>query len=306
MSKSTSPSWMLYALILATALLIVAGVAIWYYWDLSEQRADAITTLQTEITTKNNELAQANTSIETLEGTLANTEEELDETEDNLRSEKKKNDVFEDQIRAITGTVADLDKLSKTDEELLQKYSKVYFLNENYIPSDLEQIDDRYILEGRDVQFFHASALPFLEDLLDDARRDDMDLKITSAYRSFDYQHDLKDDFTTLYGEGANAFSADQGYSEHQLGTTVDLTTPEVGGTYQSFAETEAYEWLLQNAHKHGFTLSYPEGNEFYIFEPWHWRFVGEELAEDLHDDDAHFYDWDQREIDQYLIKIFD
>src|SRR5690606_18737682 len=108
------------------------------------------------------------------------------------------------------------------------------------------------------------------------------------------------------YGSGANAFSADQGFSEHQLGTTVDFTTTGLGGGLQGFGNTPAYQWLVQNAYKYGFVLSYPEDNAYYVFEPWHWRYVGEDLAEDLHDDDQHFYDLPQREIDQYLLHIFD
>src|SRR5690606_38397067 len=98
-----------------------------------------------------------------------------------------------------------------------------------------------------------------------------------------------------------------QGYSEHQLGTTIDFTTEGLGGgLVTSFENTPAFAWLADNAHKFGFTLSYPKGNAYYMYEPWHWRFVGEDLAEDLHEDDAYFYDWDQRKIDTYLIKIFD
>ncbi len=52
--------------------------------------------------------------------------------------------------------------------------------------------------------------------------------------------------------------------------------------------------------------MSYPKSNIYYQYEPWHWRFVGEDLAEDLHDDKKNFYELDQREIDKYLIKIFD
>lgn len=248
--------------------------------------------------------AQANSLR--LETRLSELTEELDDTESDLRRERTKNDTFEDQIRDLSGTVATLDKLSKTDEELLQKYSKVYFLNENYIPSNIKQIDTDYVLDGKGLQFFHGDAMSFLEDMLDEAEDDGIDLKIVSAYRSFDHQQELKGQFTTVYGSGANAFSADQGYSEHQLGTTVDLTTPDVGGTFVSFAQTEAYEWLLDNAYKYGFTLSYPEGNSFYIFEPWHWRFVGRDLARDLQRAGAHFYDWEQRRIDEYLVNIFD
>ena len=213
---------------------------------------------------------------------------------------------FEDQIRDLSGTLGDLDKLAKIDEELLAKYSKVYFLNENYAPEKVDEINDRYVLEGKDDQYFDARAIDFLEDMLRDASRDDIDLKVVSAYRSFDEQSVLKGQFTQAYGSGANTFSADQGYSEHQLGTTVDLTIESVGGTYTSFAQTEAYEWLLDNAYKHGFILSYPEDNGFYVFEPWHWRFVGEDLARDLQRSDDTFYSLDQREIDEYRLEMFD
>lgn len=148
--------------------------------------------------------------------------------------------------------------------------------------------------------------MEFLEDMLDAAKDDGIDLKVLSAYRSFDEQISVKQSHTVVYGSGANTFSADQGYSEHQLGTTVDLTTPEINGAYESFADTDAYQWLQKNAYKYGFILSYPEGNAYYVFEPWHWRFVGVDLARDLHRKGDNFYDWDQRKIDEYLIKIFD
>lgn len=293
-----------------SALLIVMLIATAYFgyqtMNLKKQLAAYTEDSQNTITQKNAELVQAQETITELEDVLSDVEEELEELEDDYRDEKNKNEDFEDQIRAISKTVGTLDKLSKTDEELLQKYSKVYFLNENYIPSDVDKIASKYILPGKDAAFFHGDALPFLEDMIDDAEDDDIDLKVVSAYRSFDHQEALKGQYTTIYGSGANAFSADQGYSEHQLGTTVDLTDPATAGTYTSFAQTEAYRWLLKNAHRYGFTLSYPEGNNFYIFEPWHWRFVGVELATDLYDDKAHFYDWEQRKIDEYLISIFD
>jgi zinc D-Ala-D-Ala carboxypeptidase len=142
--------------------------------------------------------------------------------------------------------------------------------------------------------------------MLDDALEDGHNIRVLSAFRSFDEQAAVKNQHTFVYGSGANAFSADQGYSEHQLGTTVDIVDTATGATSVSFATTNAYAWLQENAHQYGFVLSYPEGNQFYIFEPWHWRFVGRDLASDLHDDNKTFYDLDQRELDAYLVKIFD
>lgn len=255
---------------------------------------------------KNAELTVASTTITELQEELHTIMEELEELADDYKDERNRNEEFEDQIRDLAGTLGDLDKLAKTDEELLAKYSKVYFLNENYTPSRLKQIDDKYVLPGKKDQYFHAQVIEHLEDMLDAAKKDDMDLKIVSAYRSFDEQVDLKGQFTQVYGTGANAFSADQGYSEHQLGTTVDLTTPLIGGAYNSFKDTKEYQWLLENAHAYGFILSYPEGNSFYIFEPWHWRFVGTDLARDLNRKGQDFYSLDQRAINEYLLTFFE
>jgi D-alanyl-D-alanine carboxypeptidase len=286
-------------------LLSTLALAAFLYHQTTELNATvAAVTEQRDIA--QTEVRSLNETIENIQAELVILSEDYEELRDDYREERNKNEEFEDRIDNLAGTLGTLNKLAKTDKELLQKYSKVYFLNENYAPEAIRKIDDEWVLEGKEDQYFHREAMPFLEDLLEDAERDDIDLKVVSAYRSFDEQSQLKGQFTQLYGAGANAFSADQGYSEHQLGTTVDLTIESVGGTYTSFADTEAYEWLLDNAYKHGFVLSYPEGNEFYIFEPWHWRFVGEDLARDLHRDDMNFYDMDQRDIDEYLVSIFD
>jgi D-alanyl-D-alanine carboxypeptidase len=134
-------------------------------------------------------------------------------------------------------------------------------------------------------------------------------LKIISAYRSFGEQATLKAEYKVTYGSGANAFSADQGYSEHQLGTAIDLTTDKDGNAFSNakggFDSTNGYTWMNDNAYKYGFVLSYPKGNAYYQYEPWHWRFVGVALATRLHDNGQHFYDLDQREIDGYLALMF-
>jgi len=252
-------------------------------------------------------LQLATSEVESLEADLGNLKNDLEELLEEYEDELNRNEEFEDQIMDLAGSLDEFEKLSEIDAELLIKYSKVSFLNENYIPSRIKQIDDEYILEGKKDQYFHGDAMRFLERMFDAAERDDIDLKIISAYRSFDEQNELKGQFTEIFGEGANAFSADQGFSEHQLGTTLDITTPEVGGTFESFDQTEAFEWLEENAQNYGFILSYPKGNSFYVYEPWHWRFVGRDLARDLdRDDDTTFYTMDQREINKYLLEIFD
>jgi len=270
--------------------------------SLTSQGAD----LQAHIASSTLRLEEASTTIAALSSKLSLTSDELDELEDDYKAEKNKNDFFEDQIKDITGTVKVLDKLSKTDVELLQKYSKVYFLNEHYIPEKIVPIEKKYLYNEAVTKSIHGQVEPFFSEMIDDALDDGVKIWVSSAYRSFNEQAGLKGAYTQAYGSGANAFSADQGYSEHQLGTTLDFTTEGLGGGLNGFEATAAYTWLQKNAHKYGFTLSYPKNNAYYVFEPWHWRFVGVDLASDLHDDRKFFYDLEQREIDAYLIKIFD
>lgn len=293
-----------FLLILLVLLIASSHAFFWYEANEAEKvRLSQVATIED----KDQQLALKEAVIRELSGLLTMTSEELNQTEDRLRGEKERNDNMANQISDLVGTVSDLDKLSKTDEELLQKYSKVYFLNEHYTPSNLSDVKKVYVYnEDRDYQI-HSEVLPDLEKMLDNAKEDGIDIWVVSAFRSFQSQSQLKGAYTITYGNGANTFSADQGYSEHQLGTTVDLTTTGLsGGLTRSFATTPAFGWLKDNAHKYGFTLSYPENNSFYVYEPWHWRFVGKDLAYDLYNDGKYFYDLPQRDIDKYLLHIFD
>ncbi|MDO8469540.1 MAG: M15 family metallopeptidase [bacterium] len=229
----------------------------------------------------------------------------LDEVRRVLGEEQNKNTLFAEQIRDITGTVGTLQKLAETDPELIKKYSKVYFLNENYIPARLSAIDSRYLYDVKQPQLILSDVLARLHSMFAAAARDGVTLQVVSAYRSFAEQAAVKSGYKVVYGSGANKFSADQGYSEHQLGTAIDITTPD-RAVFSRFETSAAYTWLVDHAHQFGFALSYPKGNAYYQFEPWHWRFVGVKLATVLHDSKKFFYDLDQREIDAYLISLFD
>ncbi len=297
-----------YIGICVVLILLLIGTLTYGYWifkDLKKEYALLENELNSSRNTLTEKEADYSTTLDEMQQKIAISEENGAELLRLYNDEKDRNEEFEDQINRISGTVGKLDKLSKTDPELLIKYSRVFFLNENYKPTKVTEIDPEFLLEKNTTKFIHANVADSLENLLKDARDDEVNLLVASAYRSFDDQMGLKSTYTTNYGTGANLFSADQGYSEHQLGTTVDFTTAELA-QLTGFETTEAYAWLQKNAYKYGFVISYPEENTYYVFEPWHWRFVGEKLAQDLHDDGKFFYDLDQREIDKYLISIFD
>lgn len=222
-----------------------------------------------------------------------------------LQVEKENNDHIVAQIETISSSVGVLEKLSKTDSELLKKYSKVYFLNENYIPQKLTDIDPQYLLQKNKVSKIHTDVWPHLQKMMDDASSTGLSLLVLSAYRSFGEQASLKSNYSVTYGSGANKFSADQGYSEHQLGTTIDFTNIKNGVVLSGFDKTPEYKWLMENAYRYGFIISYPKENRYYIFEPWHWRYVGIDLATRIHNDNTYFYSLDQRNIDSYLVNLF-
>lgn len=277
------------ALMAVTFVLSVSlGLGGYRYFELSQQFG-----------TTSSELASTTAKYYSLA-------EEAAKLQSALKAEQEKNGTFASQISQISQTVGTLDKLAKTDKELLAKYSKVYFLNENYIPRTLADIPSQYRYpEGKTLQI-HADVAPHLAALMEAAITEGIDIRITSAYRSFQAQKSLKSNYAVTYGKGANTFSADQGYSEHQLGTTIDFTTAASKGTLPGFDKTPAYTWLTEHAHEYGFILSYPKGNAYYIYEPWHWRYVGIPLATRLDKDNQHFYDLDQRDIDSYLANLFD
>jgi len=246
----------------------------------------------------------------TFENKIKNLEEVVSGTKSSLtdviQQGQEKSSFLESQFNEITNTVGVLSKLSLTDPELLKKYSKVYFLNEHYVPISLADIPTDFRSTKSTNYQIHSDVLSHIEDMINAGNVDSVAIRVQSAYRSFATQTNLKTAYKVIYGAGANKFSADQGYSEHQLGTAVDLTTIKTNGALEGFDKTPEYKWLLDNAYKYGFIISYPAGNIYYKFEPWHWRFVGVKLAKKIHDDNVSFYNTDQRIIDSYLANIFD
>jgi len=268
--------------------------------ELRSALSETVVAVQNYSSTTQQTLTGLEDRVVALSDTLYNEQKNIEELADNVEG-------FDRTVGRLSGSVETLEKLTTIDEELLQKYSKIYFLNEHYMPEDLEEIDERYehAQAVKDVTV-HAEVHPFLEDLLKAAWDDGINLKVLSGYRSFEDQNILKQHYTVQYGTGANTFSADQGYSEHQLGTTVDFTTTELGNNIEDIDGTKAFEWLEDNAYKYGFVMSYPKDNIYYQYEPWHWRFVGKDLARYLDRKNKSFYDLEQREIDEYITTLFD
>jgi D-alanyl-D-alanine carboxypeptidase len=165
-------------------------------------------------------------------------------------------------------------------------------LPDGYVPPDLVS------LGGRQVR---ALVRPDLTAMIEAAGKDNVELAPISGYRAADEQSLAFETAvwqSVARGESASREEAEQkmaryvappGHSQHQLGTAIDFSNWEINYVLQpTFADTEAGKWLEQNAWQYGFVLSYTrmgEERSGYAYEPWHYRWIGRDLAAVLQHD---------------------
>lgn len=158
-----------------------------------------------------------------------------------------------------------------------------------YVPPDLAVPDVKLRLASSAEQMqFSKSATPALEEMFKAAANDGVMLVFGSGFRSENYQRTLYNQYVAADGQtAADRYSARPGTSEHQTGLSFDATASN-GACHleKCFKDTPEGAWLAKNAHKYGFIIRYVEGKESvtgYDYEPWHMRYVGKELAEEMH-----------------------
>lgn len=178
----------------------------------------------------------------------------------------------------------------KNAEEYLILINTQNPLDKDFVPHDL--IDVVFTRNDRKMQQMRTYAAKSLEALLKEASAHGFDdITVTSGYRDYDYQSYLFeqeiDVFRPTMGDAAvqeaEKHVARPGTSEHQSGLCVDMHNLKAAN--QMFANTEAYKWLYANCAKFGFILRYPNGKEDitgFIFEPWHFRYVGKTHATNI------------------------
>ncbi len=207
--------------------------------------------------------------------------DDAEEEDDTELADETEDDVLTDPDDVLLNGEEEQEyDIIRDGDYLLALVTKETTLKSNYSPGDLRQIPSH--MNPSYEMYLRSEALEHLEKLYQAAEEDGVTLSIRSAYRSYETQKWTFQDYASRHGEEeANRFSARPGQSEHQLGTTVDF-----GGTAYDwspeFANTEQGRWLAENAYKYGFAMSYPEGKEHitgYIFEPWHYRYIGVDEA---------------------------
>ena len=127
------------------------------------------------------------------------------------------------------------------------------------------------------------------------AAADGVTLTVSSAYRSYAIQRQTYQHWVSVNGQQmADQLSARPGYSEHQTGLAVDFSSPEGCRLEECYEDTSAGRWLARNAPEHGFILRFPKGQQAvtgYLFEPWHYRYVGVKTAREYLDSKARTFE---------------
>lgn len=161
-----------------------------------------------------------------------------------------------------------------------------YRLTSAYAPTDLRSTSSAGLNAGQRVRKF---VIADLKAMAMAARKAGARFSVQSAYRSYRTQKSTFAHWVRVQGYArALKESARAGHSEHQLGTTLDLRSYGGSAPWNSadWGKTRAGSWLKANAWRYGFVMSYPRGKTgvtCYIYEPWHYRYVGKSAAKLVH-----------------------
>ena len=166
--------------------------------------------------------------------------------------------------------------------ELLVLVNKQNQLPTGFKQYNLVEMDKKYTAQdGKEYLLASVTYEQYLK-MCEAAEKDGLKIIVVSAYRTEDYQRNLYNKSVNSNGaEYADEYSARPGHSEHQTGLAVDINS-----VYTSFENTNEFKWLQKHAHEFGFILRYPKDKEWitgYAYEPWHYRYVGVDVANAIH-----------------------
>lgn len=163
--------------------------------------------------------------------------------------------------------------------------NKQFALPATYVPSDLTvPVVPLRLNAGEEQMKIRKVAEADLLALFEAGKQAGLQLEFGSGYRSAAYQNTLYSGYVASMGQAeADKSSARPGHSEHQTGLALDFTRVDGSCHLQEcFGQLLEGTWLAENAHLYGFILRYPENKQSvtgYIYEPWHYRYVGRSLA---------------------------
>ena len=202
----------------------------------------------------------------------------------------------EDENTTVLYVNLGMDKEDYVDSREVERFSldmlvnKHFHLKEDFVPDELVTIDKRYASE-EGLKSSKVALDAFLK-MNEAATSEGYSLVINSSYRSYQDQVDLINYYMGVYGKNyVDKYVARAGYSEHQTGLAFDIGSR----TSNVFANSKEYQWMLDNAYKYGFIARFTKKKEAitgFREEPWHYRYVGEEIAKYIHDNNISFEEY--------------
>ncbi len=166
--------------------------------------------------------------------------------------------------------------------------NKYYALSNDYEVKDIVKCSSAYAYANNEL---NKEAYEAFKSLADAAKKEGHVILILSSYRTYEKQDSLWKQRKDLYGiKKADAYAARAGSSEHETGLAIDVA--EYLDKNDEFGKTESFIWMQENAYKYGFILRYPENKENitgYSYEPWHYRYLGVELATKVYNEGITF-----------------
>ena len=161
-----------------------------------------------------------------------------------------------------------------TSKDTLMIVNKHYKIENNYKPDNLVTVLSEHGYPNK----IRADVYEEFKKMYNAAKNDNVSIFIASPYRSYSDQNSLYTYYVNTDGkQNADTYSARPGFSEHHTGLAMDLI-PEYGLDLDTFENSDGFKWMQENAYKYGFILRYPKDKEYitgYIYEPWHYRYVG-------------------------------
>ena len=175
------------------------------------------------------------------------------------------------------------DKAKATDltKDTLILVNKFNYLTEDYEVEDLVDMSVMYAFSGKKIK---AEVYEAFKSMSNAAKKEGLKVVANSTFRTYEYQEKTYNSTKTSKGKTyADNYAARPGFSEHETGLAIDIST--LNSTADNFEDTEEFKWLQDHAHEYGFILRYPKDKEYitgYSYESWHYRYVGVDVASQI------------------------
>ena len=212
------------------------------------------------------------------------------------------NNSREDEETSVLYVNLDMDKENYKDAKKIEDFSytmlvnKHHKLEKDFVPKDLKTVSTDYARE-KGIKA-NITAISQAKKMIDDAKKDDKNIIINSAYRSYEDQEDIVNTYRELYGDSyIEKYVLLPGYSEHQSGLGIDFGSTDS----KIFIQSDEYKWMEENCYKYGFIHRFKSNYEEITGvknESWHYRYVGKKAAKYIYENDI--------TLEEYYIKFIE